>query len=70
MTNPAQRHIVQWLLDNPGETVPLGSRLEDCELACALVNLRIARVAFDEDTGMANAITLRSAERAKQFLGA
>lgn len=60
----ASRHVALFMLENPAEVVPLGSRLADCELACSLVNLGIA-----EHLAEANVIRLRSASRARQFLG-
>ncbi len=62
--NAAQRHAVQWLIDHPRESIPLGDDLDNCELACSLVNLGIAKL----DEG--NRISLKSAAKARQFIGA
>ena len=58
---PSQKHIVQWMLDNPHEPVPIGGSYEKCELACALCNLGITRF-------QSGALMLKSAEHAQQWL--
>ena len=61
----AQIYLVQWLRDNPSETVPLGTSYQQCELACALVNLGIAKLVNN-----GAAIMLKSENAANQYLNA
>ena len=60
----AQRHAVQWLIDHPAEDIALGDDLENCELACALVNLGIAELLDG------NRICLKSAMLAREWIEA
>ena len=59
----AQEEITHWLVENPDGSIPLGGKLENSELACALVNLGIAKHLPDT-----NSIALKSADKARQWL--